>query len=234
DGFYIDLGIDGGFGYSSQSKALTQSFAESRGLNLIIHEVAKEYGESIPEITARSRRGKDKPCAVCGLVKRHVMNEITLKGNYDIVATGHNLDDEAAALFSNTLHWNTGLLARQAPVLESAHGFPGKVKPFCRFYERETAAYTILRGIDYIYDECPFSDGSTSLYYKTILNQMEERSIGAKLHFYTHFLKAKEENFFNKPPLSEEDSAIHPCVVCGQPTHRKDRCAFCQLFVSQD
>ena len=50
------------------------------------------------------------------------------------LATGHNLDDEAAVLFGNVLHWQMGYLLRQSPVLEAdGEGLSRKVKPFCRF-----------------------------------------------------------------------------------------------------
>ena len=58
----------------------------------------------------------------------------------------------------------------------SVPGLARKVKPLCRVYEREMAAYAIVRGIDYIYDECPHAVGSTTLPHKDLLNQMEENA----------------------------------------------------------
>jgi uncharacterized protein (TIGR00269 family) len=109
-------------------------------------------------------------------------------------------------------------------------GFARKVKPLCRFYERETAAYALVRGIDYIYDECPFSVGATSLYYKELLNQMEKDRPGAKLNFYLDFLRAKEKGAFAQ---SSESAALHPCDHCGQPTSAPGLCAFCRLWQGQ-
>ena len=51
-------------------------------------------------------------------------------------------------------------LLRQGPVLAESPGLARKVKPLCRFYEREMAAYALLRGIEYIYDECPHAAGA--------------------------------------------------------------------------
>ncbi|HEB64850.1 MAG TPA: adenine nucleotide alpha hydrolase family protein [Chloroflexi bacterium] len=229
DGLYIDLGIDGGFGYSSESHALTAAFAEERGLTLHVVDVAETYGESIPEIARRTRRGKGKPCSVCGLVKRHEMNRIARDLGYDVLATGHNLDDEAATLFGNTMQWAGGYLIRQGPVLPASPGLARKVKPFCRFYERETAAYALLRGIAYIYEECPFSVGAKSIHYKELLNQLEKDSPGAKLHFYLGFLKAKKEGLFAETK-EEAVALLHTCPTCGQPTSAPGQCAFCRLL----
>ena len=45
-----------------------------------------------------------------------------------------------------------------------------KVKPLHRLSELETAAYAVLRGIDYVVEECPLVDGNTQLRYKEALN----------------------------------------------------------------
>src|SRR5512138_3040754 len=63
DGLYIGLGIDEGIGYSAESHRLCQQFADERGLHLNVVDVAKAYGETIPQMAARTRRGKDRPCS---------------------------------------------------------------------------------------------------------------------------------------------------------------------------
>src|SRR5262249_13932471 len=147
EGLYIGLGIDGGVGYSDESRRLTEKFADDHGLNLRVVEVEASYGATIPELAVISNRGRDKPCSVCGLSKRYIMNSAAYDDGYTVLAIGHNLDDEAAVLMQNTLHWAGGYLVRQAPVLEATHpGLARKVKPLCRFYEREMAAYAIVRG----------------------------------------------------------------------------------------
>ena len=42
------------------------------------------------------------------------------------VVTGHNLDDEAAVLFGNVLHWQTDYLGRQLPVLPGPQRLPAQ------------------------------------------------------------------------------------------------------------
>ncbi|MGZ9165384.1 MAG: ATP-binding protein, partial [Anaerolineales bacterium] len=172
DGLYLGLGIDGrrspsggGINYSHESQRLTEKFANEHNLKLHIVDIEKEYGQPIPVLSEMSHRGYGKPCAVCGLAKRHEMNRIARDLGYDVLATGHNLDDEAAVLFGNTLSWSSEYLLRQAPVLSASDGLARKVKPLCRFYEREMTAYSLARGIEYIYEECPFAEGSQSIYY---------------------------------------------------------------------
>ncbi len=227
DGLYIDLGIPD---YSARSRQKVLAFAaEHPTARLHIVDVQAQYGLSVPELAAR-KRGDNRTCSVCGIVKRHEMNRIALEHGYTVLATGHNLDDEAAVLFGNVLHWQTGYLARQYPVLSGdEEGFARKIKPFCRFYEREVAAYTLLRGLDYIYEECPFAVGATSLEHKALLNQLEHRAPGTKLQFYVNFLRARQQGElqFKVEPTRV---ALEPCRVCGQPTTAGGLCAFCRLW----
>lgn len=236
DGLYIGLGIDTstslsageGIGYSEESHRLSEKFASENGLCLHVVDVAKEYGQPIPVLAELSHRGQGRPCAVCGLAKRHIMNRIARDLGYDVLATGHNLDDEAATLFANTLQWSGDFLRRQSPVLPGTPGLARKVKPLCRFYEREMAAYALLRGIEYIYEECPFADGATSIYYKELLNRLETDKPGSKLIFYLRFLEARETGLFAAP--AEFAANLHPCPNCGQPTSTDDLCSFCRMI----
>lgn len=229
DGLYLGLGIDGGIGYSYQSWKLSQKFADENNLKLHTVDIEGEYGHSIPVLSEISHRGHGKPCAVCGLAKRHEMNRIARDLGYDVLATGHNLDDEAAVLFGNTLNWSAEYLLRQGPVLPASDGLARKVKPLCRFYEREMTAYALARGIEYIYDECPFAEGSQQIFYKETLNQLENARPGAKLTFYLKFLEARKsgELFIEK---NIEQAHLHPCGNCGQPTSAPGLCSFCRMI----
>lgn len=229
DGMYIGLGIDGDIGYSDQSLEKARAFAAGASdSKLHIVDIEQVYGKSIPQIAREKTRGQGKPCSACGLTKRYVMNRFAAERGYAVLATGHNLDDEAAVLMQNTLHWQVEYLARQAPVLPAnAGGFAKKVKPFCRFYERETATYSLVRGIDYVYDECPHAVGNLTNFYKTLLNRLEAESPGAKLQFYLQFLKAREDGLFKD---MDKTIDLHACEVCGQPTTAPGRCSFCRMW----
>lgn len=229
DGIYLGLGIDGGIDYSHESQRLTEKFASQNNLKLHVVDIEKEYGNSIPVLSQVSYRGHGKPCSVCGLAKRHEMNRVARDLDYDVLATGHNLDDEAAVLFGNTLSWSGDYLLRQGPVLPGTDGLARKVKPLCRFYEREMTAYALARGIEYIYEECPFADGSQSIFYKESLNQLETARPGAKLIFYLNFLEAKKSGkLFKEQNL--EQANLHPCIQCGQPTSAPGKCSFCRMI----
>ena len=62
-----------------------------------------------------------------------------MEQGYTVLATGHNLDDEAARLLGNVLHWQTEYLQKQGPSLPgSLEGFAKKVKPLYRLAERKS------------------------------------------------------------------------------------------------
>lgn len=232
DGMYIHLGIDDASGYSHQSETYTQQFADANGLKLHIVHVKEVAGRSVTELVQTGRQGTDRPCSVCGLVKRRIINTYPREHGYDTVATGHNLDDEVAVLFSNNLNWKLDQLRRQQPVLPASGAFIRKVKPFVRFYERETAAYTLMRGIEYIEDECPFSVGSTNNEYKVLFNQLEKEHAGVKLAYYSRFLQEIKTGFLNVPESQSMDD--HVCPNCGEPTTSAGDCAYCRLIQRQD
>jgi tRNA-5-methyluridine54 2-sulfurtransferase len=220
DGLYIGLGIGD---YSDESGVHARAFAASRGAHLVEIDLREEYGYDIPTGARAARR---KPCSACGMSKRHVFDAAAIDGGYDAVATGHNLDDEAAVLLGNVLHWHEEYLARQLPVLPARNGFPRKVKPLVRLGEREMAAYCVLRGIDYQVDECPMAEGNRHLAYKDALTAIEVRSPGAKHDFYFGFLARAVERF--RDDSVDLSDTLEPCVRCGAPTPT-EVCAFCRL-----
>jgi uncharacterized protein (TIGR00269 family) len=216
DGLYLGLGIGA---YSDRSHDVAQAFADRRGAMLVSVDLAEEHGFDVPTAGARGSRST---CAVCGLSKRYVFNRAALEGGYDVIATGHNLDDEAATLLGNTLRWQTGAIARQSPALPAAEGMVKKVKPLHRLSELETAAYAFLRGIDYVVEECPLVAGNTQLRYKDAMNQIERTSPGTKAQFFLGYLERGRALF-----AAEDRPALQACERCGQPTTGRF-CAFCR------
>ena len=219
DGLYIDLGIGE---YSSRSRVMSQQFAAARDRTLHISSLDQSFGVTVPLIAEQTRRA---PCSGCGLAKRYLFNREAAERGYDVVATGHNLDDEAATLLGNVLHWQTGYLARQAPVLEAEDaGLVRKVKPLYRLSEHETAAYAVIKGIEYVVEECPNAVGAKSILFKEALNLLERQSPGTKQTFLLGFLDKARSAFAEGDPHE-----LRPCIECEQPT-TTERCAFCRLL----
>lgn len=216
-GMYLGLGIGA---YSDRSGDVVRRYARDRPAPLIEVDLSNAYGFDIP---TAGRTGSRSTCSVCGLSKRYVFNRVALDHGFDVVATGHNLDDEAATLLGNTLRWQTEYVARQFPVLPAREGLVRKVKPLHRLSELETAAYAFLRGIEYVVEECPLVGGNTQLKYKDALNHLERTSPGTKASFYLGYLDRGARLFRD----GTSDPELSPCQRCGQPTTGR-YCAFCR------
>jgi tRNA-5-methyluridine54 2-sulfurtransferase len=215
-GLYLGLGIGD---YSDRSHAVARAFADRRGASLRVVDLERDHGYDIP---TAGKRGSRSTCAICGLSKRYVFNREALEGGFDVLATGHNLDDEAATLLGNTLRWQTDAIARQSPVLPAREGMVKKVKPLHRLSELETAAYAFLRGIEYVVEECPLVAGNTQLRYKEAMNAIEQTSPGTKAQFFLGYLERAAPLF-----RSEDRAELRACESCGQPTTGR-YCAFCR------
>jgi uncharacterized protein (TIGR00269 family) len=233
-GFYLDLGIGG---YSTRSKEAAISFADERGAKLVVRSLEREHGYTVPELSVLTGR---VPCSGCGLNKRYEFNRAALEEGFDVLVTGHNLDDEVATLFGNVLHWNVDMLGRQAPVLterifgegtDATVALVKKVKPLVRIAERESAAYALLRGIDYIIEECPLVEGNTQHRYKEAITLLEEKSPGTKHQMYFGFLQRAADRFAD----TSDTDRVMPCTACAAPTYLQEgadpatvRCSFCK------
>ncbi len=99
-----------------------------------------------------------------------------------------------------------------------------KVKPLVRLTERETAAFALLNGIDYVLEECPMSRGATSLVFKEALHTIEEDMPGSALFFYTKYL----DRIKDKDRSKKDSSEMKICQTCGMESFM-DKCTFCRL-----
>ena len=222
-GLHIDLAIPGS---SATARGVVERFCARHGFALIVREMAGE-GLAIPEVKARLAR---PICSACGKIKRYFFNKTALDEGFTALATGHNLDDEVARLFSNTLRWDVGYLSDQGPILESEDGFARKIKPMWRLTEFEIANYAFLEGIEHHYSPCPYSTGASFTFYKGLWQQLEETMPGRKLGFYLDFLERGRPAF----AVEEEKVGVElaPCTRCGYPTSA-DVCGVCRMRACQ-
>lgn len=220
DGIYVDLGIEG---YSDLSLSKIRKEADILGRKVYVFPVRQFLEKGIEELSHAMRR---PACSVCGMIKRYVMNRVCMDKGYNLLATGHNLDDEASALLGNILYWKEEYLWKKGLALEGSEGhLSKKVKPLFLCSEREVAAYALIKGIDYIYDECPYSKGAKTLFYKELLNKVEEASPASKLAFVKGYLKTVKGL---KAGLQEKREPGY-CALCGYPAFT-DKCNMCRTL----
>ena len=222
-GLHIDLGIPKS---SPAARAAVEDFCRKHDLALIVKEMEAE-GLAIPKVKARLNR---PICSACGKIKRHYFNRVALEQGFTVLATGHNLDDEVARLFSNTLRWNAAYLSDQGPALEAEQGHGGfarKVKPLWRLSEFETANYAFLRGINYHYAPCPYSRGASFTFHKKLWADLEDHMPGRKLDFYQGFLERGRPAFARVE--ATDGATLRACAGCGLPTSSEELCGVCRI-----
>ncbi|NSW76371.1 MAG: TIGR00269 family protein [Candidatus Atribacteria bacterium] len=216
---HFDLGIGE---HSSISRQIVEEFAQAHCFSLLVISVKDLLGGTIPELAKKARHRST--CSFCGLVKRYLLNRFAFEKGFTVYATGHNLDDEAATLLGNVLHWQTGYLTHQSPSLPSPHPkMLRKVKPFYTLTEEEIRIYVKLKNLPFVEDRCPLSHRAKSLDYKEVLQLLEEKSPGTKHAFLFGFLEKA------KPLFPAENIVLQECQICGMPT-TQTTCSFCKIM----
>ena len=115
DGLYLGLGIGD---YSDESGRYTRNFAGQSGAPPHRGRPPADLGFDIP---TGAKAAAECPARRAGLSKRHLFNKSAIDGGYDVVATGHNLDDEAAVLFGNVIRWDLAYLGRHIGTVVLVH-----------------------------------------------------------------------------------------------------------------
>ena len=222
-GFHLDLGIGE---YSAESRGHVETFASRHSLPLVVESLRESVNGSVTEIAQATRR---PACSGCGMSKRYFFNKVALATGATVLATGHNLDDEASRLFGNLLHWHDEYLAKNRPDLPAISGLAKKVKPLVRLTEKEMAAYAFLRKIPYVVKECPHSIDAKQILFKKVLGEIEAASPGTKHAFLFGYLERISRWYPEGPGKEEEDATPNGrCEQCGEISWTPV-CSFCRM-----
>jgi uncharacterized protein (TIGR00269 family) len=215
-GYQVEaLAIDEGIaGYRDQTLADLWTLCTSRNIPLHVVSFHKEIGAPLDSMV------KDHhACSVCGVLRRYLLNKHA-KG-FDVIATGHNLDDEAQAVLMNLVKSHTGLLSRTRARTPGGKGFVPRVKPFLLLKEKEVMAYTMLQELPVSFHECPYAPDSFRASLRDTLNAYEHSSPGMKLSLVEASMRI----------AAPEQHELPPCSVCGEPSSHAV-CRACSLRAS--
>jgi len=202
--------------YSERCRETVEKFAEEENLPVSILDFKKEVEV---DVKVAAKIVNKEVCAVCGMVKRYILNREAK--DFDVVVTGHTLDDEASNLLSSLMFWSE-FLERQWPVLEEKGSLRKRAKPLCLTFEQETKLYCDILNIPHVKDPCPLRGGKY-VFFKKIIQEIEEEMPSSIMGFYKGFLRRKE-----KLGLVAKREALAPCKYCGYMTIT-EVCGFCRL-----
>lgn len=214
--------------YSRQNLDNIKEFCKDNNILLHVIHMRDEYGSSVCYMKSMLD-GKGihiNTCAICGVIRRSILNKKGRQLKADKIATGHNLDDEVQTVFMNFIRGDMARCARIGPtagVIKDKKFIP-RIKPlyFCR--EDEVERYSRIHGFPVVYDPCPCSVESTRSNVKNILNEWEDAHPGSKKGMLKGFLEIK--------PLlqtKQKGGKISECVLCGEPSSNKV-CKTCSIL----
>jgi tRNA-5-methyluridine54 2-sulfurtransferase len=184
----------------------------------------EEFGMTLDTIL---KKIKEKPCTICGALRRYLLNKKARDLKATKLATGHNMDDEAQAVLMNMLRHQTDILPRLGPMtgLVTDKRFVPRIKPLYFLTEKETAAYAFLMNFGVKYTTCPNAAQAYRGEVGEFLNQIEQEHPGSKENILVQFTNA-----LPKLKKASKPQPINACMHCNEPC-MQDVCKVCQYVV---
>ena len=214
----IDEGIAG---YRPPSVDIVRRFCESNGVEFHLRSFS-EMGVTMDEIAPVS--GDSSPCTYCGVFRRMLMNDEARSIGARYLATGHNLDDMSQSIMMNFVRGDVERLARMAPHDVVKPGLIPRFLPLRTIPEKETLLYAIVSGMEFWDGVCPYWEAALRNQYRDIVDQLEDRSPGARFGILSSYDSLKPMLRAGLP-----ETEMHPCPRCGEPT-LGGSCKSCQLL----
>ncbi len=222
-----DLGIDvallhmyqGIPNYSDRIKKLVVQLAETLDIPLYIHNWEEEFGTGLPGIVGHMRKAS---CYICGTLKRYYQNILPKRMGYNVVATGHNLDDTVGFIVNNIITGQLSQIPRLSPVLPETELTPRKIKPLFWIQGNEALRYAEENGIPYALCQCPFQQLAPTFRIRQAFDDIEKMRPGAKKSFVKNAMRLAE----GRKNINE--GTPNKCRYCGAPTSG-NVCAVCKI-----
>lgn len=212
----VDEGISG---YRPLKLRALEAHCSKEGIGLDIVSFKEQYGITLDEAVKKTRT---IPCTVCGILRRDILNKHAQE--YDVLATGHNMDDEAQAVLMNIFKNDLSILARTGPVsgIMPKDRFIKRVKPFYLCSEKETMVYSYVNSLYTPFVECPYVVRSFRAEIRDSLNEYECRHKGTKESVLDSFLS------FSSQLKEATEQNLGLCRKCGAPC-AGEICNSCQI-----
>lgn len=212
----IDEGIDG---YRPPSVDIVRRFCEENDIGFHLRSFT-ELGVTMDAVAPIS--GSNSPCTYCGVFRRRLMNDESRRIGASYLATGHNLDDMAQSVMMNFVRGDIERLARLGPHERVQPGLIPRFLPLRMIPEKESLLYAMVSGLEYWDGECPYWSEALRNQYRDVIDQLEDRSPGAKFSIISSYDQLRPMLYANY-----SQSSLHLCE-CGEPTVGA-RCKSCEL-----
>ena len=222
EGFHIDLKIGD---YSERCLKAVEKLCEDLGIKLYVYDMKKEMGSGMcylrTAIQSQKDKGKLKNCAICGVIKKWILNKEARKLKAGKIATGHNLDDEAQTFLMNIFKGSPELSSNIGPITKniSDKKFVPRIKPLFYVSEEEIRKYSQVKKLPIVYDKCPCALDSYRIQIRKFTEKLSEKE---KQNVIKNFEKMAQK-------FKKNGSVINYCETCGEPARQKV-CKTCELL----
>jgi len=211
--------------YRDKSLITAQKFCDKLGIKLHIYSYEEEFGMPLDNML---KILDVKPCTICGIFRRYLLNKKSRELGFTKIATGHNLDDECQSILMNQFKNNIQASARLGPKVGLGENgknknFVQRIKPLYLCTEKESATYAFLNGILDVFNECPNVVKSYRAQVRDMLNDFEAKFPGTKYAVINSFLQML-------PDLRARFKGLEAgfCKNCGEAA-AKDKCNACRF-----
>lgn len=215
--------------YTDENVKNIKQVCKENKVKLHIISFREEFGHSLCYIKSvlQSKGIKYSSCMICGILKRYLINKYSKEFKFDVIVTGHNLDDEAQAFMMNVFRNDIKLAVRQGPIsgTKDDKAFVRRVKPLYHISEEEIIRYTKIKEFPINYGICPCSVGAFRRGFKDILDVYEKKNPSVKyniLHFHERMSALLDQEKLTKGKANR-------CEICGEPA-AKEVCNACKIF----
>lgn len=223
EGFHINLGMGD---YSKKCLEAVKKLCKQLNIKLHIYDIKKEMSGSMCYIrtSIQTTNGKGlKNCAICGVIKKWVMNKEARKLKVDKIATGHNLDDEAQTFLMNILKGSPQLSANSGAIIKNVKDkkFITRIKPLFYVAENDIREYSKKMKLPVVYEHCPCALDSYRIQIRQFTNSLTTKE---KENIMRNFDKLSD-----KIQKLKSNEGLNYCEICGEPSRNKI-CRMCQLI----
>jgi cytoplasmic tRNA 2-thiolation protein 1 len=207
----IAITIDEGIaGYRDESLKIVKEFCTKLNIKNEIFSYRELFGMNMDESMILRPSKKMTSCSICGTFRRRAIDIATDYVGANVIATGHNLDDQLQSFMINIISGDVNRIGWIHP--ESVYYGTKKIKkikPFIEIYEREIVFYALQQNIPFQSEQCPYQDESIRSEIREFFNSLEYNRSGVKYNTFSSILK------ISKILKNNDNSLKNTCDVCG-------------------
>ena len=208
--------------YRDKTLETAKKFCLKNNIPLKVYSYEEEFGMPLDNMLNIL---DVKPCTICGIFRRYLLNKKSKELGFTKLATGHNLDDEAQSILMNQFKNNIKDSARLGPKagIKENKNFVQRIKPLYLCTEKEVTTYAFINNLLDNFNECPNVGKSYRAQVRDMLNNFESQFPGTKYAIVNSFLQIL-------PELKSrfKDIGLSFCINCGEPAS-KDKCNACKF-----